>query len=152
MEKDNLVICKRCSGNACYEQKIDENTTTWLCFSCGFTTSTLMGKGSKLVKDLYETSPDLYKDLFFTDEDERTWSPSTITLPGKGMAFIDGTTKEDWVWKAVRAVEITEEDRKVKPYPKEQTYRMDMTNAKTFGQRDYMDAFEAIGGFEIEQQ
>mgnify|MGYP001468573884 CR=1 FL=1 len=27
---DQLVECKRCKGNACYEQHIDENTTTWM--------------------------------------------------------------------------------------------------------------------------
>jgi len=52
--KDQLVDCKRCGGNACYEQHIDESTTTWLCMGCGFTTSTLMTEGGKLVADLVD--------------------------------------------------------------------------------------------------
>ena len=148
--KDQLVECNRCGGNACYEQHIDENTTTWLCMGCGFTTSTLMEQGSKVVQDLTETSPELYKDLLFQDKDNRIWAPSTITLPGKGMVFIDGTSKEDWKWSAVKAVEITEEDRKVKQYPEDQTHKMDMVNVKHFNQRDFMDALEVIGFYDIQ--
>lgn len=147
--KDQLVECKRCGGNACYEQHIDANTTTWLCMGCGFTTSTLMLEGSKLVHDLLETSPELYKDLLYKDSDGRMWAPSTITLPGKGMVFIDGTNKDTWSWKAVKAIEITEDDRKIKEYPKDQTHKMDMPGAKEFGQREFMDAMEAIQFFEL---
>jgi hypothetical protein len=147
--KDQLVECKRCGGNACYEQHIDENTTTWLCMGCGFTTSTVMNEGGKVVADLVETSPELYKDLLFTDNDKRVWAPATITLPGKGMVFLDGTSKEDWRWAAALATEITEEDRKVKQFPKDQTHKMDMQGMKHFGQKEFMDALEVIGFYEI---
>ena len=46
-------------SNACYEQSFEQqgqNIKTWLCFGSGFTTSTLMTKGSKVVQDLIETS------------------------------------------------------------------------------------------------
>lgn len=146
--KDQLVECKRCGGNACYEQHIDENTTTWLCMGCGFTTSTMMLEDSKLVQDLMATSPELYKDLLHKDTDNRMWAPSTITLPGKGMVFLDGNNKDNWRWAAVKAVEITEEDRKVKQFPKDQTHKMDMQGIKYFGQREFMDALEVIGFYE----
>lgn len=146
--KDQLVDCKRCGGNACYEQHIDESTTTWLCMGCGFTTSTVMNEGGKVIKDLLETSPELYKDLLFTDSDKRVWAPSTITLPGKGMVFLDGTSKDDWEWSAVKAIKITEEERKIKNFPKDQQYKMDMQGAKKFGKKDFMDALEIIGFYE----
>jgi len=149
--KDKLVECKRCGGNACYEQHIKENTTTWLCMGCGFTTSTMMLVGSKLVQDLLATSPELYKDLLFKDEDNRMWAPSTITLPGKGMVFIDGNNKENWKWKAVQAVEITEKKTKIKEYPEDQTHKMNMQNAKEYGQREFMDALEVIGFYDIQE-
>ena len=149
MNKDQLVECKRCSSDACYEQHINENTVTWLCMGCGFTTSTLMKEGGKVVKELLETQPELYKELLFTDEDKQVWAPSTITLPGKGMVFLDGTSSKDWKWAAVRAIEITEEDRKLNQFPKEQIYKMDMQGIKHFGQREYMDALEVIGFYEL---
>ena len=75
-------------SNACYEQSFEQqgqNIKTWLCFGSGFTTSTLMTEGSKVVQDLIETSPELYKDLLHTDKNKRVWAPATITLPEKGM-------------------------------------------------------------------
>ena len=147
--KDQLVDCKRCGGNACYEQHIDENTTTWLCMGCGFTTSTLMNEGGKVVGDLIETSPTLYKDLLFKDDNKRVWAPATITLPEKGMVFLDGTSEQEWKWAAVKAIKITEEERKVKNFPSDQTHKMDMAGIKHYGQREFMDALELIGFYEI---
>ena len=149
--KDQLVTCKRCNGDACYEQHIDENTVTWLCMGCGFTTSTLMTEGSKVVRDLEETSPTLYKDLLFIDDNKNVWAPATMTLPEKGMVFLDGTSEKEWKWAAVQAIQITEEERKVKSFPASQTHKMDMSGLKHFGQRDFMDALELIGFYEIEE-
>jgi hypothetical protein len=148
---DKLVTCKRCGGDACYEQQIDEKITTWLCMGCGFTTSTLMEGKSKVVRDALETSPELYKDLMYTDQDNRTWLPATITLPGKGMVFIDGTTKTSWQWSAVKALPLTEVEIESGRFPKEQTHRMDMKNAKLFGQKDFMDALEQIGFYDLDE-
>lgn len=150
--KDQLTQCKRCQGDACYEQHIDEKTTTWLCLGCGWTTSTVMNKGGEAHQNLLETSPELYKDLLTEDEDGRIWAPATITLPGKGMVFLDGSSKQAWQWAAVQSVEITEEDRKTKKFPEDQTVKMDMKNIKYFGQKEFMDALEAIKFFSIDGQ
>lgn len=150
MEK--LVDCKRCGGNACYEQvltpdEIKDTITTWLCMGCGFTTSTLMTKGSKVVKDAIETAPELYKDLLFEDTSGNIWLPSTLTLPGKGMVFIDGVDKQNWKWAAAKAIEIVEEEKN--KYPEGQTHKMDMQNIKHFNQKEFMDALEMIGFFQV---
>ena len=108
-----------------------------------------MTTGSKTVLDLLETSPELYKDLMHTDDKDRVWVPATMTLPGKGMVFVDGTDKKNWKWSAVKAIEITEEERKVKNFPKDQQYKMDMQGAKLFEQKDFMDALEVIGFYAI---
>ena len=134
-------------SNACYEQTFEQQgqqIKTWLCFGSGFTTSTLMTEGSKVVKDLLETSPELYKDLLYTDKQKRVWAPATISIPEKGMVFLDGSSKDIWNWSAVKAVPITEEDRKGKRFPKDQTHRMDMTNLKQYAQNDFMTALEYI--------
>jgi len=145
---ETMVICPHCGGNACYEQQINEEVTTHFCFGCGFTSSTLMQTDSKLVKDTLENSPELYKDLLYTDDLGKVWLPATITLPGKGMVFLDGTSKDNWMWSAVKAIEITEEEKA--NFPKGQTHKMDMKNAQMFGQRDFMDALEVIGFFDVE--
>jgi len=154
INKDQLVEGPF-GSDACYEQTFEQNgieVKTWLCFGSGFSTSTFMNKDSDLVKETLETSPELYKDLMHIDKDNRVWFPATITLPKKGMVFADGTSKTDWKWSAVKAIQITEEDRKVKQYPKDQDYRMDMANAKQFDKKDFMDALEVIGFYEADMQ
>ena len=73
-----------------------------------------MKKGSDLVKETEETSPDLYKDLSVVKEG-LVWFPATISIPEKGMVFIDGTDKRNWSWKAARAVRILEEEKDKNP-------------------------------------
>ena len=151
LEKDKLVEGPF-GSNACYEQTFNQDgkeIKTWLCFGSGFTTSTLMTEGSKIVNDLLETSPELYKDLLHTDKENRVWAPATISLPEKGMVFLDGTSKEEWQWAAVKSIPITEEDRKVKQFPKDQTHKMDMQNMKHFEQRDFMTALEHIDFYKV---
>ncbi len=104
---------------------------------------------SKSVEELIETSPELYKDLLHTDKEKRVWAPATITLPAKGMVFLDGTSKEDWKWSAVKAVEIPKED--LGKYPEGQTHKMDMPNGKKFEKKDFMDALEYIGFYKIDE-
>jgi hypothetical protein len=148
--KDSLTECKRCQGNACYEQHINENTTTWLCMGCGFTTSTAMDKDGSVTKNTLETSPELYRDLMYVDQHNRAWFPATITLPKKGMVFLDGYSDAQWKWAAVNAIEITEDDRKLKQFPPDQTHKMDMKNIQYFGQKEFMDALEVIGFYDIQ--
>ena len=148
MNKDQLVEGPF-GSNACYEQVFQhqgQEVKTWLCFGSGFTTSTLMTKGSQAVNNALETSPELYKDLMFEDDKGRVWLPATITLPAKGMVFIDGTSKDDWQWAAVKAIPLQEEDTKVS---KEQTHKMDMKNIKHYKRNDFMDAVEHIGMFQL---
>lgn len=146
--KDNLVECKRCKGNACYEQHIDNNTTTWLCMGCGFTSSTMMDKDGPTTANTLETSPELYKDLMFVDEDSRAWFPATITLPTKGMVFVDGTSKQNWMWAAVKAVPLTEEEKTSGRFPEDQDIKMNVRESQKFDQKDFMDALEVIGFYE----
>ena len=147
IDKDKLVEGPF-GSNACYEQSFQhegKEIKTWLCFGSGFTTSTLMTKGSEVVNNAIATAPELYKDLMFEDKNDRVWLPATITLPGKGMVFIDGTSKSKWKWAAVKAIPVTEEDKKI---AKDQQFKMDMSNVKHFSQRDFMDALETIGFFQ----
>ena len=146
---DTLTVCKRCSGNACYEQHLDESTKTWLCMACGFTTSTVMQDSGAIVKTAVESSPELYKDLKFVDDTNLAWLPATITIPEKGMVFLDGSNKEQWKWASVRSVPITEEDRKTKSFPSDQTHKMDMNNIKHFEQNDFMTALENIDFYKL---
>ena len=99
---------------------------------------------SPAVVNTLETSPELYKDLMHIDEDGLVWFPATITLPAKGMVFLDGKSKDNWEWSAVKAIELTEEEKNSGKFPEGQTIKMDVINAKKFPQNGYMDALEVI--------
>ena len=149
---DNLTTCPLCKGNACYEQAIHsmenpEPLRTYLCFGCGFSSTTLMTEDSVYVKETREVSPELYNDLSEKDENGLVWFPATISIAAKGMVFADGTSKNNWSWKAAKAVRILEEDKD--KYPKGQEYKMDMKNAKLFGKKDFMDALDYIEFYQL---
>ena len=146
--EEKMSICPHCGGNACYEQQVSEEVTTSFCFGCGYSTSTLMTELGDLVAKTLETSPELYKDLMFTDEDKKVWFPSTVTIPKKGMVFLDGTSKDNWRWASALAVEISEEERA--KFPKDQTHKMDMKSISYFEKEDFMEALDAIKFFDIE--
>jgi hypothetical protein len=107
-----------------------------------------MEVNSKLLIETLETSPELFKDLMFTGADSKVWFPATVTLPNKGMVFLDGTSKENWKWAAVQSVEILAEEKE--KFPEGQTTKMDMKNIQYFDQKDFMEALDRIDFFDIE--
>jgi len=147
---DNLINCKIFDSNACYETKITEEVTSWMCFGCGFGTSTMMSEGSEAVANAIETAPELFKEIREANEG-LVWFPSTITVPNAGMVFLDGTSKKDLYWSAVKSIPLSEEELKSEKFPAEQTTKMDMKNAKRFpSEKGFIDALDDIGFFGID--
>jgi hypothetical protein len=146
---DNLIICDRCGSDACYVDEVNQNIKTHFCYGCGFQTNSLMKDGEEFYEQQLETLPELYKDLLYTDKDEKVWMPSAINLHHQGMIFANGTNSHEWMWSAVKAVPVSEEEKTKYPIPgkKDQYYewRMDMSTIKHFPERDYIEALSYIG-------
>ena len=147
MQKDNLGICSRCGSDACYENNLGADYKVYICYGCGFTTNTLMTEDSEFLEEQLEVLPELYKDLVFIDKNLLYWVPSTINIENKGMIFIQGKSAEDWNWVACPAKELTEEEKT--NFPDDTTYKMDMKNASYFKERDFIEAMDYIGMFEV---
>ena len=149
MKQDKLTICSRCLGDACYVDEVNQDIKTYMCFSCGFQTNSLMKEGEDFYNQQITVLPDLYKDLFFTDEEGKVWMPTTINVPTQGMVFANGPSIQEWNWAAVKAVPVTEEEKTKYPIPGKKgefyTWRMDMTTLKTFAERDFMEALSYLG-------
>jgi hypothetical protein len=146
---DKLVICKRCGSDACYAQEVNESITNYQCMGCGFVSNSLMKPDSEFINEQSEVLPELYKDLFFEDKEGCIWMPSTVNIPTMGMIFANGPSKDDWMWAAVKAVKIAEEEKE-KFKKKDGTYyeyRMNMDTLKNFPERGYIEALEYIGVF-----
>jgi len=148
MKQDELTICSRCLGDACYVDKVNQDITTQLCFSCGFQTNSLMKVGEPLYEEQVNILPELYKDLMVEDNDGKIWMPTTINLPQQGMVFANGPSSRDWCWAAVKAVPVSEEEKEKYPIPgkkgKYYSMRMDMSTLKNYPEHDFMDALSYI--------
>ena len=146
---DNLINCSRCDSDACYVEEVNQDIKTYFCYGCGFQTNSLMQEGKEFFEEQSNILPELYKDLFHKDENNKIWMPSSVNLPQQGMIFANGTSKEDWGWAAVKAIPVTEEEKTKYPIlgKKDEYYewRMDMSTLKMFTERDYMDALSYIG-------
>jgi len=108
--EDKLVTCSRCESDACYEHN-HQGITIWSCMGCGFTSNELMVDGSQLVTETEEVMPELYKDLRFIDDKNQVWYPTVVNIEDKGTVFINGTTKENWGWAGIKAIETTDEEK-----------------------------------------
>lgn len=146
---DNLINCSRCGSDACYIEEVNQDIKTYFCYGCGFQTNSLMKEGETFFEEQSNILPELYKDLFFKDEDGKVWMASSVNLPQQGMVFANGPSKEDWGWAAVKAVKVLEEEKSKYPIPGKKgeyyEWRMDMSTLKMFSERDYMEALSYIG-------
>ena len=150
MQHEELINCPRSGGNLCYKVQGAPEIYNYMSISCGFWTNSFMTEGHEFYIQQMETLPELYKDLAWKDpETGLIWLPNTINEQTKGMVFANGTNALNWRWAAVKAIEISEEDREKHPIPGKpgefMKYKMDMKNMKTFEERDYMDALSYIG-------
>ena len=127
--KELLITCPRCKGNACQEIS-NEKLTVWSCFGCGFTSNTTLGEDK--LTEVEAVMPQLFIDLKFKDENGYYWYPSAVTLEDKSMVFVDGKSVEDWKWAGVQSKEG----------------KADMSTAKYFDEKDFMEALDYIGFFE----
>jgi len=146
---DNLINCSRCGSDACYVEEVNQDIKTYFCYGCGFQTNSIMKEGEAFFEEQSNILPELYKDLFFKDEEGKIWMASSVNLPQQGMIFANGPSKEDWGWAAVKAVQVLEEEKEKYPIPGKQDefyeWRMDMTTLKMFPERDYIEALSYIG-------
>ena len=75
--------------------------------------------------------------------------PSAVNLPQQGMVFANGNNASNWMWSAVKAIPVSEEEKTKYPIPGKKgefyEFRMDMSTIAHFPERDYMEALSYIG-------
>ena len=159
-EQDNLVTCKCCGSNACYESEFttqEGKITTWLCMTCGFTSNSTMEEESQIIKDAEELTADLIKDLRQV-HDNLVYYPTVISMPEKGMIFpepIKNKIPPDWNWTVVKAIPVLEDEKEKFPIPNQEgkfyKHKMDMENPQRFDKLCFMDAAEELGMFATQE-
>ena len=153
LNMDKLTDCPCCGSNACYESEFTTEEgliTTWLCMTCGMTTNTSMVEDSEVLKESFEVTAEIIKDNKQIHAG-LVWLLTVITMPDKGMIFLEPQKEEDWKWTVVKSIPISELDQEKYPVPGKpgEFYktRMDMEGVKRFEQLEFMDAAEELGMF-----
>jgi hypothetical protein len=143
---ERVIDCPICyDADACFED-IQEEFNSYMCFNCGFMSSTYYTVDNG---DMIEGSSKLVEDLkFFDKKREIYWYPSVLNMGPKGVIFPEGSI-EEWVWKYAKVVEIPEKEQKQYPIldKDEEFYKekLDVENAETFGQYEFLDACKKMG-------
>jgi hypothetical protein len=131
---DNLIKCPNCEAEMCYEYEHPQYKQ-WMCFNCGYGSTSHMVKDSDFVKSSKEALPELVKDLEFVDKNDLVWYPSVINIPEKGILFPNGGSKDTWGWTVAPLVEIKEEEKE--RFPKNQTHKVDLANTQNFSKDSF---------------
>ena len=140
MEK--VIDCPVCyNTDNCFEE-VQETFSSYLCFACGFMSDSRYEIGSIDVIENLKKSPKLVVESQFEDKHRNiVWFPSVINMGKLGMIFPEGT-KDKYVWKYAKVVDIPEEER---ANYNNYSQRLDVENAETFEQNNFMGACKAMG-------
>ena len=139
---ERVIDCPVCYDvDNCFED-IQESYSSYLCFHCGFMSDSRYEMGSLKLIDNLKKSPKFVRESQFEDNQRNIiWFPSVINMGKLGMIFPEGTTN-DYVWKYAKIVDIPEEERvNYDNY----TQRLDVENAETFSQFEFMEACKSMG-------
>ena len=140
MEK--IIDCPVCfNTDQCFEE-VQKDYSSFLCFHCGFMSDSRYQLGSLEMIDNLKNSPKLVQETKFEDTKRNImWFPSVINMGELGMIFPEGTP-EEYVWRYAKVIDIPEaEQEKFNNYAK----RLDVENAMTFGQYEFVKACEEMG-------
>ena len=139
---ERVIDCTVCyNSDNCFEE-VQETFSSYLCFRCGFMSDSRYEIGSIKLADNLKKSPKLVRESKFEDEKRNiVWFPSVINMGKLGMIFPEGTSG-DYVWKYAKVIDIPENERAIYD---NHTQRLDVENAKTFGQYEFIQACEEMG-------
>ena len=139
---ERVIDCPVCyDTNNCFEE-VQETFSSYLCFSCGFMSDSRYEIGSIDVIENLKKSPKLVVESQFEDRHRNiVWFPSVINMGKLGMIYPEGKV-DDYVWKYAKVVDIPEEERvNYNNY----SQRLDVENAETFEQQNFIGACKAMG-------
>jgi len=143
---ERIITCPIClDKDRCFED-VQETFSSFMCFNCGFMSNSNY-TDDKI--DKIDHTSRLIMELSRPDEERKIhWYPSVVNMGKLGIIFPDGSPS-NWSWKFAKVVQVDEEEQKNYPIPgKEDEYyteRLDVENAMTFGQFEFLEACKAMG-------
>jgi|TARA_R100000988_G_C3885375_1_gene110227 hypothetical protein len=139
---ERIITCPHClDQDHCFED-VQENHSSYLCFSCGFMSDSRYSTDSLELEDSLKKSPQLIiKNQFKDNQRNIVWFPAVINMGSKGMIFPEGTDK-DYVWKYAKVIDIPKEEQSLYD---NYNQRLDIDNAQEFKKDDFIGACKAMG-------
>ena len=98
---------------------------TRICQSCGYQTNEGMIDGSDVEKSIFDSQPELFKDLKLVDDSGFVWYPTVLNEQNQAMLFPDGKNADNWGWRVAEYVLIGENDKALIG----QTHKLNMTDS-----------------------
>ena len=115
-----------------------------MCFNCGFTSNTAYKNDSKPLEMMNESATQLMRDISIYDYDRKIhWFPSVLNMGKFGVIYPEGT-KDNWSWRFADVRKLSEAEQKDPQYEGNE-FTLDIENARTFGQHEFLDACKAMG-------
>ena len=145
---EKKITCPNCfNGERCFEytQEQDGKTfSSYMCFNCGFTSNSAYKWDSPELKKAQLGSSQLMNDISFYDEErELMWFPSVLNMGKLGVIYPDGV-QNNWNYKLAEVRKLTELEKKDEKYDGHDSI-LDVENAKTYGQYEFLDACKEMG-------
>jgi hypothetical protein len=84
-----------------------------------------MVDGSDVEKSIFDSQPELFKDLKLIDDSGFVWYPTVLNEVNQAMLFPDGKNADNWGWRVAKYVLVNENDKVLA----DQTHKLDMVNS-----------------------
>jgi len=138
------ITCPNCfNDKQCFEETAMD-FKSYMCFNCGFTSNSAYTSDSEALNKMLETSSELMRDISIFDYDRKIhWFPTILNMGKFGVIFPEGT-KNNWNWKLAEVRKLSEEEQK-NPMYEGHEHTLDIENATTFGQHEFLDACKKMG-------
>jgi hypothetical protein len=138
------ITCPNCfNDKQCFEETAMD-FKSYMCFNCGFTSNSAYTNDSEALNKMLETSSELMRDISIFDYDRKIhWFPTILNMGKFGVIFPEGT-KNNWNWKLAEVRKLSEEEQK-NPMYEGHEHTLDIENATTFGQHEFLDACKKMG-------
>jgi hypothetical protein len=125
---EEIFDCPICGADKSVAEIKMGGVNTLICQSCGYQTNEGMVEGSDVEKSIYDSQPELFKDLKLVDDNGFVWYPTVLNELNKAMLFPDGKNADSWGFRVAAYVPITADDKAIVG----QTHKLDMANSTLF--------------------
>jgi Zn ribbon nucleic-acid-binding protein len=125
---EEVFDCPICGADTSVVALKMKGVETRICQSCGYQTNEGMVEGSDVEKSIFESQPELFKDLKLVDDNGFVWYPTVLNEQNEAMLFPDGKNADNWGWRVAKYIPIGENDKAIVG----QTHKLDMADSVVY--------------------